>query len=632
MHSKTLNLRPKGLDQDERPGVPLLGLEVSGFNPTPDPHSITGEQCLLNRDDRVPDRLPSVAYYQVRRAPPPPTYEKWMETQERKKQLALRPPTPPPPPEPAEGEEGEGEEVEERPTSAKSMAQKSMEPEEPPIDPSIWTHDMSYDDFHSCFEQVNLGDMVGSKSWQAEVQGVLWRYFDLLAYIMYFHGGPAAAAAARGGGGATTPGAAAAADGRDHELMTISIYEFRVFVRKAALTSPFLNVAQMDLIIPTHDGKRRVSHTAVHHPEGRVTLSEFMEALVRISISRQANIADPEIKLPNALIDIVEQHLMPAYGAFPPGDNLNSMFDLDPAMQEEVEPGMGTYKVLAFEELDGSIGRVMRIHAPTTRALFAKFAVRDDTGSAMEVREFFAMCRAGGLLEASASDARSGLTSDDVVELFAGIQLGGHSATALEKWKAKYLPAGLEGKEGGDGGGGDGGAGAAVAPPPARPSSAGSSNSIAATLANANKSVAGAVLSVEFEELIGRLALRKFQYDKTTPASKKVHEIFQLLRVSLASGARRRPGGVTPGYLLSQITPGNTRLDGNYSSVADQPFEPRLYQTSNQQAFEAKANADRVRAVDMILNKAKYEAMAAAKEAKGGDKKGGDKKGGKKKK
>ena len=112
-----------------------------------------------------------------------------------------------------------------------------------------------------------------------------------------------------------------------------------------------------------------------------------------------------------------------------------------------------------------------------------------------------------------------------------------------------------------------------------------------------------------------------------------MHEIFQLLRVSLASGARRRPGGVTPGYLLSQITQSNTRLDGNYSSVADQPFEPRLFQRSNQQAFEAKANADRVRAVDMILNKAKYEAMAAAKEAKG-DKKGGkdDKKGGKKKK
>ena len=73
--------------------------------------------------------------------------------------------------------------------------------------------------------------------------------------------------------------------------------------------------------------------------------------------------------------------------------------------------------------------------------------------------------------------------------------------------------------------------------------------------------------------------------------------------------------------------------DGVYASHLD-PFEPRLMITNSQQVFEAKANAERGRAVDMLLNKAKYDAMAAAKEAKGGkgDKKGGDKKGGKKKK
>ena len=516
------------------------------------------------------------------------------------------------------------------------MAAKA-EPEEEPDDPNIWTHDMSYDDFHACFQDVNLGDMIGNKSWGAEVQGVLWRFWDLVCYIFYCHGGPAAAAEMRAAGGAST-------DARDHELMSISIFEFRALVRKACLTSPYLNLAQMDLLIPNNDGKRRSSHVAVHHPEGRVFLPEFIETLVRVSIARQANVAEPAVKLPTALIDLVEQHFMPAYDAFPKQEAsaIPSMLSLYPGLEEEEEearePGIGPYKVLPLDELDGAIGRVLRIHAPTSRALFSKYAVKDDTHSVIDVREFVGMCRAANLLAPSPSDARSQLTPDDLVELYSCVLLCGETPTAAEEWGKKYLPGGLD----------------AVPPPPADagaqpaapagPTSSatrgGSGTSITASLAAANKSVAGCMLLAEFEELLCRLALRKFKYDTLTTDARKVHEIFQLLRVSLASGARRRPGSVSPGYLLGGFMPGGggrppapAPKDGVYASHLD-PFEPRLMITNSQQVFEAKANAERGRAVDMLLNKAKYDAMAAAHEAKGGkgDKKGGDKKGGKKKK
>ena len=59
-------------------------------------------------------------------------------------------------------------------------------------------------------------------------------------------------------------------------------------------------------------------------------------------------------------------------------------------------------------------------------------------------------------------------------------------------------------------------------------------------------------------------------------------------------------------------------------------FEPRFALTPSQQQYEAKANAERMLAVQMLVNKDKYDAFAAAK-AGGGDKKKDDK-GGKKKK
>ena len=76
--------------------------------------------------------------------------------------------------------------------------------------------------------------------------------------------------------------------------------------------------------------------------------------------------------------------------------------------------------------------------------------------------------------------------------------------------------------------------------------------------------------------------------------------------------------------------PGQHTSNGVYQSVASEAFEPRMTMTNSQQQYEAKANAERMLAVQMMINKDKYDAMEAAKS---GDEKKEDKGGkGKKKK
>ena len=130
-------------------------------------------------------------------------------------------------------------------------------------------------------------------------------------------------------------------------------------------------------------------------------------------------------------------------------------------------------------------------------------------------------------------------------------------------------------------------------------------------------------------EALGRAALFKYEADKVCSVERKVHEIFQLMRASLGKTGKGRRPTAPPGYgmLLGEAL---RPPDGVYTSVHE-VFEPRMVLTTSQQQYEARVNAERKQAVDMMINKEKYEAMAAAKEAGGKGGKGGDK-GGKKKK
>jgi hypothetical protein len=216
------------------------------------------------------------------------------------------------------------------------------------------------------------------------VQAVLWRYFDLISYIMYFHG-------AGRGKQALTP---------EKPMPTISLMEMRVFVRRTALTSPYLNLAQIEMLVPSSDGKRRNTHEALHDPEGQVTLPELMESLVRIAISRQHDPNQPEKTLPTALVEMIDTQVQPAYAREPPPDT-PSVYD-DEVLYSPML-GLGEFKVKPLPELNGAVGRVLRIGSPTSRSVMALFGLRDQTRQTLSVHEFVRMCVHARLLAPSPS-------------------------------------------------------------------------------------------------------------------------------------------------------------------------------------------------------------------------------------
>ena len=141
VHSRTFGQRPEGLDPDERIGVPLLGYERIIRNDMPNPNAITGEECLLAANDRQPDRNPTVEYYQVRRAPAILTLEDWCAKQQRRR----------------DGPKPGDESTEAEGTGGESGGEDTQ-------------LEMTYDDFHTCFELMGLSDMVGYKTWQSDAQ------------------------------------------------------------------------------------------------------------------------------------------------------------------------------------------------------------------------------------------------------------------------------------------------------------------------------------------------------------------------------------------------------------------------------------------------------------------------------
>ena len=130
----------------------------------------------------------------------------------------------------------------------------------------------------------------------------------------------------------------------------------------------------------------------------------------------------------------------------------------------------------------------------------------------------------------------------------------------------------------------------------------------------------------------------RYAHDKSTPDHLKVHEVFQLLKASLGKVAKGRRVMAPPGYEKMMDAAGMSygvreqrSLDGVFTQVTE-VFEPRNMLAGSQQQQEARANAERSLAVQMIVNKEAYEAMANAGTGDAKGKKDEKKGGGKKKK
>lgn len=377
--------------------------------------------------------------------------------------------------------------------------------------------------------------------------------------------------------------------------------------------------------------------TALHAcAPAQVTLPELIEALIRIAIERQPAPATPVKPMPGALIELIETHIQPVYtpSTRDAEDDLLSFYGATGgtgSVGAEARPtgALGEYAVVPWPELSGAVRSMLRLHSPTSRALFEHYAKKDASGYTIRARECLAMCDAAGLLTPAPTDPRASMPTREELKktclrLFGAVVLGGTSDAAYALWKERFAPDEGDGSDpAADGAGGDGGAGAVA-------DDGSGGKSMAAQLASASKSCSGSLLVGEMEEFLARFALRRFEYDRTTPEQLKVNELFQLLRVSLMRAGDhvgRRRGGVPAGYLTGAMASKYSGTGGSYVSVAEHQ-EPKMSLSAAQQTFEAKANAERVKAIEAMLG---IKSGILKKEGGGKDGKG-DKKGGGKKK
>jgi len=505
--SRPFSAKPPGVVRDEREGEPVVRIERVGFTATVDPLAITGEQCFLDKTEQEPDLRPTLQFSQVQSTPGAylvGDFATW---------LAKR-----------KGDSGDA-----------------------------LGADEGFDDFKALFDRISLVDLSGYSTWISDVRGVLWGRYDLLVYIFYMHGGQKGQALNKRGKATEKHG-------------TISVLECWDFVRACALTSPTFGVNELDLIIPDHDMQRRKRLDLIHQPQSRVSLAEFIEMIVRVSLANQPDPLKPAKELKDALKDLFEFHIGPVYE------------------QPISSTCLGDRGLEPLKPLDPSTRRMLRLHAPSLKQLFGQAALDDYTGYTIRLREVDRIFGQAKVYDVR--PAEEGFTQTQLVQCFASMVLSGHSSLALEQWIKRHAP------------------NLPSMPEPSRDTATGRGNLLAG----------GGLLQWEFDELVARAALLKFQGDATTSDQLKVNEFCHLLRVSMAPKRRNRHGNAAPPWLVAP--PMEYAYDGAASGGA------RL--TLPRPLDEAKANAERAIAVGQLLHVRKPPLK--------GDGKKDDKGGGKKKK
>lgn len=174
----------------------------------PDPLSITGEQCLLDKTEQEPDSRPSIHFRQVFSNP---------------SSFALG--------------------------DFASWSQKHKES----LDVNT---DVGFENFRMVFDNINLNDMKEVKTWLSDVKAILRHAFELLVYVFCCHGGRA------GDDGAARPKGVGELEAKFGAIPLLEVWEF---CRNAALSGPGLGIREIDEIMPDHRRARK-NPQALHSP------------------------------------------------------------------------------------------------------------------------------------------------------------------------------------------------------------------------------------------------------------------------------------------------------------------------------------------------------------------------------
>jgi len=239
------------------------------------------------------------------------------------------------------------------------------------------------------------------------VQAVLYKYFDPLLYVFVHKASPQ----------------------KNPYLVTIHREEFWGFLKRCKLTSPYLSLAEIDVMVSSIGmSYKKLKGKPMHEPHYQIKLGQFLEVVVRIALCRQANWrSSPASPLPDCLSEMIEDKILHY-------EKVDDKTQEDKASRLRFEqPVLGLDadgRQLAPDEwmLEYHVRKMLDIHRVNLRALFKKWAQADELRETLTVGEFLLLLEPSQLLDAS-------FTRTQLLEAV-GMTMLGADNTQLSLWVA----------------------------------------------------------------------------------------------------------------------------------------------------------------------------------------------------
>lgn len=237
-----------------------------------------------------------------------------------------------------------------------------------------------FEAFNGVWHNVSVDDMPGSTSWMNEVKGALWHQFEPLQYIFNCQ-------------------ACSDDESKDAEM---SLLEFWALCKRCGLPTPTYNLAKIDKMFVT-----KLTEFDAHNPQRKLLLPDFLGALVRLSLLRQPNAVKPEVPLPAALSQLVEDKLL----VLTPG--------FDTFSEDKCAPALFT---------SSAVRQKLTIHESRLKQMFRKWATEDESHQTISLNEWLMLFAATTVMD-------SDLTKEDLTRDFVLAMLGDHDNN-FESWEA----------------------------------------------------------------------------------------------------------------------------------------------------------------------------------------------------
>ena len=160
--------------------------------------------------------------------------------------------------------------------------------------------------------------------------------------------------------------------------VTINREEFWAFVKRCKLTSPYLSLAEIDVMVSSIGvSNKKLKDKPMHQPNYQIKLGQFLEIVVRIALLRQKNWQKAASPLPDCLSELVEDKII-YYEKVEDKD----AEDKSSRLRFET-PVLGIDKdgnSLAPDEwlLEYHVRKMLEIHRSNLRKLFTKWAQNDE--------------------------------------------------------------------------------------------------------------------------------------------------------------------------------------------------------------------------------------------------------------